>query len=661
MKFASPLSRLALVLAAGLSCSWTLAETRAVPLPVSLPEPLAEAARQAIVGSPDIQERWKAWRASQQATAAARAGWRPQASVQTYAGRQDRHDPGLDRGDFSVRGVELELTQLLFDAGRTRARVDQAGAAEAAAWQALLGSAEVVALQVSSAYLDLLRQQERVALASANYAEHQRTFDTLQERTRAGVGRRADAEQARGRLAVAESVLVDETTALRQAALAYQRQVGVVPPLSLPVWPEGRVLADLPKSALATLQQGTAHSPVLRAAFLRWQAAEHAGQERRAAFWPEAQARVSVAQSHNRDGVRGEFRDEQAELVLSQNLYRGGADRAALRRADERVSVAQAEFDATCRQVQQELSVAYNDVQTLQTQELLRDQRRLAAEKAAQAIRQQFDLGQRTLLDVLDTQFEYFSTALAYSDARHNRLRAQARTLAAQGRLVALLGSPLTVPEGSTTDAGEQGSDAASLCPAQPTFMDSLERIKASLAPPPRPSNYVVLLPNADGTVGQVEVSGSAGQQRLSQPLTATSTDGGQVPYSITPEQLRQDFGPALDAQPPQPQRLTLYFRSGSTQLTAESEVAWAAWLAEWRQRPQSYIQLAGHADTVSYPQVNEALAWSRARSLEQRLRNSGFAESEIEVQAFGSRQPEVPTPDQTDEPRNRRVVITVR
>ncbi len=644
---------LGLCIAAG----WAHAQT--------LPQPLVQAAQTALVQSPDVQERWKALLGARQGVPIARAGLLPQVDLQAYAGRQERRTPGQNLGWFSIGGVELSLNQLLFDGGVVTGAIAEASESEMAAYHDLLSTSETVASRVVLAYLDLLRMQERVALATDNYVEHKRTFDAMMERSNAAVGRRADTEQAQGRLAVAESTLVAETTALREAGIAYQRFVGQLPPANLPGWPEGRALSALPDTVLTTLQQGLSSSPVVRSAYHRWKASEQAVAQRQAAFMPRIDARVSVGESRNRDGVTGEYRDQLAEVRLSQNLYRGGADSSAQRRASELQLRSRADMDATCREVQQNLSIAFNDVQTLRIRERLVDSQRLAVEKTTTAFRQQFDIGQRTLLDVLDTQTEYYDAARNYVDVRHDQLRAEARTLAAMGRLVALFG---TAPAGDSTlaDAGPRGEVAmADLCPAQETFMDSLERIKASLEVPqrarPTRADYVVLLPNADGSVGQVQVSGAQGQQALTAPLSGTDMSGERAAYSVSEDQVKRDFGQAMDAQPQLPERFTLYFDKGSTRLSRSSEAQWATVLERLKERKALDITVAGHTDTVSTTRINEALALRRARAVAQRLRASGFKDTAIAIEGYGARDLEVPTPAQTSEVRNRRVVIIAR
>ena len=634
-----------------------------------LPSALVQAAQTAIVQSPDMQERWKALLAARQNAPIARAGLLPQVDLQAYVGRQNRRTPSQSLGTYSISGVELTLNQLLFDGGIVTGAMAEASENEIAAYHDLMGTGESVALRVVQAYLDLLRMQERVALATENYVEHKRTFDAMTERSNAAVGRRVDTDQAQGRLAVAESTLTAETTALREAGLAYQRFVGQLPPATLALWPEGRGFAALPASVQNALQQGLTANPLVRSAYHRWKAAEQAVAQSQARFMPRVDARVSVGESRNQQGQRGEYRDQMAEIRLSQNLYRGGADTARQRQNSELQARSRADLDAACREVQQVLSVAYNDVQTLRLKEKLVDSQRLAVEVTTTAFRQQFDIGQRTLLDVLDTQTEYFETARNYVNVRHDQLRAEARTLAAMGQLVPLFGA---TPAGEATTPAGADVNLAELCPVQTTFMDDLERIKAGLTLPQRAaatpgmpgmprSDYTVLLPDADGSVGQVIVSGPQGQQTLRTPMTGADMNGAKAPYPVSEAQLKRDFGAALDAQPTLPERFTLYFDKGSTRLSRDSETQWAAILNKLQARQAVDLTVAGHTDTVSTPRINEALALRRARTIAARLRASGLKATDIVIEGYGARRLEVATPPQTNEPRNRRVVIIAR
>ena len=91
------------------------------------------------------------------------------------------------------------------------------------------------------------------------------------------------------------------------------------------------------------------------------------------------------------------------------------------------------------------------------------------------------------------------------------------------------------------------------------------------------------------------------------------------------------------------------------------SEAQWATVLQRLKERKALDITVAGHTDTVSTARINEALALRRARAVEQRLRASGLKDTAIAIESYGARNLEVPTPDQTSELRNRRVVIIAR
>jgi len=634
------------------------------PQPQPLPVPLVQAAQAAVLQSPEVLERWRALQATRQQGPLAAAGWRPQVDLQANLGRQERRTPGQSGAWMGTSGVQVNLSQLLFDGGQVSAAMRQASEAELAAYFDLRQGSEAVALQVVLAYLELLRMQQRVALATENYVEHRKVFDAIGERTRAGVGRRVDGEQAQARLAVAESTLVGETRAFNEAGLNYQRFVGLLPPAQLPAWPDGRSVAPLPDSASAALRQGLEANPQLRAAYHRWLQAQQAVEGRQAAFMPRVEARLSASESRNRDGVRGEFRDQVAELALTHNLYRGGADSAALQRATELQSRSRAEMDVVCRQVQQNLSIAFNETQTLRIRQRLADAQRLAVEKSVTALRQQFDIGQRSLLDVLDTQSEFFDATRTYVDSQHEQLRAEARTLASMGQLVALFGAaPAGQADLEALGAQPSGFDAAALCPAQVTHMESLERIKAGLvlpAPAAR-ADRVVLLPNPDGSVGQVVVTGRAGQQVLGAAFTGTALTGAAPPVAVPEEQVRRVFGEALDAQPQRPERFTLFFQDGSVNLTRASAAEWPQVLQRLRARTALDLTVAGHTDTIGSTRLNEALALRRAQTIAQRLRASGLQDTEIAIEGFGERLLEVPTPDGVREARNRRVVISAR
>ena len=175
------------------------------------------------------------------------------------------------------------------------------------------------------------------------------------------------------------------------------------------------------------------------------------------------------------------------------------------------------------------------------------------------------------------------------------------------------------------------------------------------------PGSYVVLLPSPDGSVGQVVVEGPRGAQILQQAQTGTALDGGGTPFAVSAEQLQRDFGAALAARPPSPEQFFLYFQTGGSELTPESKALLPRILERARARLALDMSVIGHSDTQGKAEANEDLALKRAGAIAQQLRQLGLQDAVLSVESHGERNLLVATPDETPEPRNRRVEITLR
>jgi adhesin transport system outer membrane protein len=181
---------------------------------------------------------------------------------------------------------------------------------------------------------------------------------------------------------------------------------------------------------------------------------------------PRVEARLRTGLGRNFDGVPDQKRDTSAEVVLNWNLYNGGSDQARVRQAVDTVNQASDIRDKTCRDTRQQAAIAFNDTQKFaQTLEAL-DRNVLAIEKARDAYRQQFDIGQRSLLDLLNAENELFTAKRAYANAEHDLLIAQTRTLAWSQRLTTQLGLTRMDAGGLEAKNWAAGEDVPARCPA---------------------------------------------------------------------------------------------------------------------------------------------------------------------------------------------------
>jgi peptidoglycan-associated lipoprotein len=176
--------------------------------------------------------------------------------------------------------------------------------------------------------------------------------------------------------------------------------------------------------------------------------------------------------------------------------------------------------------------------------------------------------------------------------------------------------------------------------------------------------NLVVVLPEADGHVGAVTVTDARGQTVLDQPYAAATAGRGErrtERVEVGATQVGEIFGPALAARPHPPVAFRLYFLSDSDQLTPDSRAAFEAVFREIAGRAAADVVVTGHTDTFASHAYNDALSRERATTVRALLIARGLKPDSVAVAARGKRELLVPTPDNTHEPRNRRVEITVR
>lgn len=399
---------------------------------------LKDAAQQAVLSNPEVLARFHALEATKAERDAAFGGFLPRVDVSASTGRERRYDNPALPNSVSQRSNAITLTQLLYDGFATYNDVKRLDHASLVRLFELYDASETVALEVVRAYTDVLRYRTLVEMAEENYVRHRSVFEQIQKKAAAGVGRRVDLEQAAGRLALSEANLLTDTANLHDVSARFQRLVGMPPPDSLPR-PTG-LDKGMPPTLRQAMETAVGRNPALLAAVENVRAADRAASARYAAYQPRVDLRLSSARGDNLGGGLGDSHDNSAQVVLNWNLFSGLSDRARVRQFAEQLNVARDQRDKACRDMRQTLAIAMNDTVKLTEQLIYFDQHQLAIEKARDAYRMQFDIGQRTLLDVLDTENELFSARRAYANAEYDREIAFARVHAGMGNLFANLG-----------------------------------------------------------------------------------------------------------------------------------------------------------------------------------------------------------------------------
>jgi outer membrane protein OmpA-like peptidoglycan-associated protein len=179
------------------------------------------------------------------------------------------------------------------------------------------------------------------------------------------------------------------------------------------------------------------------------------------------------------------------------------------------------------------------------------------------------------------------------------------------------------------------------------------------------PRNVFVLLPDQDGKVGKIEVVNDKGSTTIDAPGESITVAGANRAPEAAPvmseREINRTFKEALAAEPRQPQIFLLYFQSGSTRLTDQSTALIPEILAAIKDRESLDISVIGHSDRAGAKEYNLVLSTERAASIRDLLVGRGVGAPLITVSSHGEGNPLVPTADDVEEPRNRRVEVVVR
>lgn len=420
---------------------WAQQQTQPVPQPVAVVTQLQQVVDRAITTNPEINARYHDFISSLEDQNIARAGWRPQITASGWVGKEWRSNiKNSPSYDWSRPGWNLELRQLIFDGGATTNRIRQFGFEKLSRYYDLRASTNNVANETVAAYLDVQRYRNMQSLAQDNFSMHQTTLNQLRERQQSGVGRGVDLEQANGRLALAQTNLMTESNNLNDVSQRYRRLVGEQPPAQLEPIPES--VAGLPVIGQAeNFADSLRTNPLVLSKQALVQAAEAGNNVAKAAFAPTLDFRASTGRDREQPGdLYRDVQSSRAQLMLTYPLYRGGADSARIRQTATQSYAARDVRDYTCRNVQQELSVAWNNIQRLREQLPFLREHELSTSKVRVAFQQQFGIGQRSLLDLLDTENELFDARRALLNGEYDLRKAEYYWLTLSNQVLSTLG-----------------------------------------------------------------------------------------------------------------------------------------------------------------------------------------------------------------------------
>jgi len=567
------------------------------------PEILEKIIEKAVSENPEVQASFHAYKASEFDESAAKGRYLPNLTVDQTFRNQERLTPNINNTYTPNQQSTLTLRQMIFDGLATPSEVGRLDHVAKSRFYELQGQMQSVALDTATAYFDLLRYRRLVSYAQDNFVVHKQIYDKIKSRVDAGVGKKVDLEQATGRLALAEANLLTETTNLYDVSARFQRLVGELPPETVT---EVMLTGDgLAGSAEEVLDSAYKQNPNILAAIENIVAVEKSVTGRKAAFMPRVDLQGRKILDVNGVSRNSTLAADTLEVTASWNIFNGFTDKSNLDSAVETLNRSHDLRDKACIDTRQLVSIAYNNIRQLNEQVAYRKQHQDSIENARLAYRKQYDIGQRTLLDLLDTENEYFQSRRNFTNAEMDLSTAYARTYAGQGLLLSKLGV-------TRTDVGEYPREE---------YMDR-ENVCKAVAPSQIVPDKAALLANAKPWEGEAF-----------KPKTEKAT------MKFTPR---------------------ILFQANSAIILPESyadlDIVYDV-VKEWG---NDKIEIAGHTDkrSTSKEKYNLLLSEKRAKAVADYLVKKGLDAQRLVVKGYGFSQPIAENDPVNGNDANRRVEV---
>jgi adhesin transport system outer membrane protein len=419
---------------------------------------LEQAVAHTLDTNPDLRVAFNRFKAREEQVNQAIAGYMPTIDVNGGYGYEQTDSVSTRRrpniGEVDSKGVAelnpgefgVSIKQMLFDGFYTSSEVDRYSFEASADQWALLAAAEDMALDVSKVYLNYLRTDEVLKLAEKNLNSHKEIYDQIKQRTDSGLGSIADLSQISGRLARANANVISARNNLLDAKAQYVKIVAAAPAdLILPV-PDADMLPKDLSSGIIVAQE---NHPILKSAANDISAAENERSSVQSNYYPQVSLELNGNWNNDisgedgisgagafRSDVGGHSNDLVAMVRVRYNLFAGGKDLAREKETAYKLGEAKEIRQRAQREVVEGVNLAWNAFEMLAPQKQYIRDHVVAAKDTQTAYAQQFNLGQRSLLDLLDTENELFEARKDYLQAEYDEVIAKYRVLNSTGRLL---------------------------------------------------------------------------------------------------------------------------------------------------------------------------------------------------------------------------------
>ena len=402
---------------------------------------MREAIETAIESNPEIIQAQMNTEAIQFEREQAQSLYFPTIDVEASAGvrrleNETRRVLGIADNSLTPVEAQVRADWTLLDFGRRRGELLRQAARVDGASLRVLERSQFIALQVSRQYLNVLLQERIVAAATDNVVFHEQMTVNLSEGVSQGSISVADLQQAEERLQAAQVLLAEAEENLTNARTSLKRLTGLdITQVNVPP-----VLAQrLPANEAAAIGLARTSNPLVLEAQADVDATNAMVTSAKGELAPRIGVDLTGRIGEDIDGFQGETNDIQGRVYVRWQLFDGGRRAAQVQEMVRRSSEARYRLHDRVRQAEEDVRNAWTAMTTQKTVFSALERQAQVSDDLLLSYRSQFNIGRRSLLDVLDAQNTRFNTQVRRETSRFSEIFAQYQVLAATNAFLGAL------------------------------------------------------------------------------------------------------------------------------------------------------------------------------------------------------------------------------
>ena len=589
---------------------------------------LNESVQTTLDSNPTMQKRISDYKSIRYDLDKAEADYKPTVDLSAGIGPEhaEKKSPPTSETDLTRKEASLIVTENLFRGFNTKYNVQEQNARIESSRNYAMQEANTLALRSTETYLLVLRNKRLLDLEHENVDTHERIFKMTREKLTAGLGRRSDLEQTEARKALAYANYISQQNNYQDSIINFERVYGSVVSANTMETPAP---SALPADTLSGLEQlAFEYNPTLRIERFNIKSQEAKHQKEQSGFYPTVNAELSADYKNNIDGFENDDRAYRAMLRLYYNLYNGGSDEATRLQNLQLITSQQLSLNEQERAVVEKLKLAWMSYQyyyhRIRCLKLHAD----LSKKTADSYAEEYHLGRRSLLDLLNVEQEYIDARKEVARADHELAFSYYRILESLGLLTYALGTDtnervnLKAPEGIVYTP----HDVLNLKEYGETdqYIDVTEVCKEAFAP----ITQALFDPHEE-----VQVSNAT-------PAVIIDQTAAGAPKITLAE---------------------VYFAFNSAELSSESKQQISPVAERLKEDANIIVEIHGHTDSTGSHDYNQALSKARAESAKLALVEQGIVPERIKTIGHSFDQPIAENTTREGRRLNRRIEFILK